>query len=78
MLENEFDENFGDGLKIIAEYRRELKKILPDTESRIKFWRETLTPEIWQLLKSGKLDELKEILNRRKIYAVDEGSTSGD
>lgn len=78
MLETEFDENFGEGLKIIAGYRRELKKILPDTNARIKFWRETLTPEIWQLLKSGNLDELKEILNRRKFYAMDEGSTRGD
>ena len=62
MLEAEFDSKFGEGLKIIAELRRELKKILPDSKARIKFWREFLTPEIWQLLKSGKIDELKNFL----------------
>jgi len=62
MLETEFDKNFADGLKIIADYRRKLKKLLPDADDRIKFWREVLTPEIWQLLKDGKLDELNEIL----------------
>lgn len=65
MLEQEFDSNFGEGLKIIAEFRNELKKILPDDESRKNFWREILTPEIWQLLKSGKLEELKKILNEK-------------
>ncbi len=62
MLESEFDSKFGKGLKIIAELRREVKKILPDDKARTKFWREFLTPEIWQLLKSGKLDDLKKIL----------------
>ena len=62
MLETEFDKNFADGLKIIADYRRKLKKISPDADDRINFWREVLTPEIWKLLKSGKLDELQKIL----------------
>ena len=62
MLETEFDDNFGEGLKIIAEFRREVKKILPDSKARTKFWYEVLTPEIWQLLKSGELDKLKKIL----------------
>ena len=64
MLETEFDSNFGEGLKIIAELRREVKKILPDDKARIKFWREILTPQLWQLLKSGKLDELKKLLGK--------------
>ena len=59
MLEAEFDSNFGEGLKLIAELRREVKKFLPDDKARTKFWREFLTPEIWQLLKAGNLDELK-------------------
>ena len=62
MLEAEFDSNFDAALKIIAEFRDELKKILPDDKARTKFWREILTPEIWQLIKAGKLDELKKIL----------------
>ena len=64
MLETEFDSNFGEGLKIISELRREVKKILPDDKARIKFWREILTPQLWQLLKSGKLDELKKLLDK--------------
>ena len=64
MLETEFDSNFGEGLKIIAELRREVKKNLPDDKARIKFWREILTPQLWQLLKSGYLDELKKLLGK--------------
>ena len=65
MLEQEFDSNFDEGLKIIAEFRQELKKFLPDDKARINFWREILTPEIWQLLKEGKLDEFRKILNEK-------------
>ena len=59
MLEKDFDENFAAGLKIISEYRQVAKKFFPTFEERIKFWRETLTPEVWQLLKSGNLAELE-------------------
>ena len=76
MFENEFDKNFADGLKIFAEYRQKLKKILPDVDDRINFWREVLTPEIWQLLKLGKLDDLRETL-KGKFYAVDNSTTGG-
>ena len=62
MLENEFNSNFGDGLKIIAERRRELKNILPNVDARQKFWQEILTPEIWKLLKTGDIDSLKKYL----------------
>ena len=62
MLEQEFNSNFGEGLKIIAERRRELKNILPDVDARIKFWQDILTPEIWQLLKTGDIDSLKKYL----------------
>ena len=61
MLETEFDSNFDEGLKIIAKLRREVKKILPDNKARTKFWREVLTPELWQLLKSGEVDKLKNL-----------------
>ncbi|MBR5913200.1 MAG: bifunctional precorrin-2 dehydrogenase/sirohydrochlorin ferrochelatase [Selenomonadaceae bacterium] len=65
MLETEFDSNFDEGLKIISELRREVKKILPDDKARTKFWREGLTPEIWQLLKSGDIDGLKKYLEKK-------------
>lgn len=66
MLDAEFDSNFDEALKIIAEFRDELKKILPDDKARTKFWRKIFTPEIWQLIKAGKLDELKKILEANK------------
>ena len=59
MLEKDFDENFAAGLKIISEYRQVAKKFFPTFEERIKFWREVLTPEVWQLLKSGELAALE-------------------
>ena len=67
MLEKEFDSNFDEGLKIIAEFRRDVKKILPDDNERIKFWREVFTPEFWQLLKAGKIDEIKKFVDAREI-----------
>ncbi len=65
MLETEFDSNFDEGLKIISDLRYKVKKFLPDDKSRIKFWREILTPEIWQLLKVGNIDKLKKVLEER-------------
>lgn len=65
MLETEFNSNFDEGLKIISELRREVKKTLPDDKARTKFWREVLTPEIWQLLKAGDIDGLKKYLEKK-------------
>lgn len=59
MLEKDFDENFAAGLEIISEYRQVARKIFPTFEERIKFWRETLTPEVWQMLKAGDLAALE-------------------
>ncbi|MBR2519218.1 MAG: bifunctional precorrin-2 dehydrogenase/sirohydrochlorin ferrochelatase [Selenomonadaceae bacterium] len=63
MLETELDENFGAGLEIISRARREVKRLLPNQSAREKFWREILTAEVWQLLKSGELDKLEEQIN---------------
>lgn len=59
MLEKDFGENFAAGVEIISEYRQIAKKFFPTFEERIKFWRETLTPEVWQLLKNGDLAALE-------------------
>ena len=63
MLEAELNENFGAGLKIISARRRELKKILPDTNDRKIFWRKILTRETWELLKLGELEHLEELID---------------
>ena len=59
-LEREFDSNFGEGLKIISRYRQEVKKTLQNHEDRKNFWREVLTPKVWELLKNGELEKLEE------------------
>ena len=61
-LEQEFDKNFGEGLKIISHYRQEVKNILQNHEDRKKFWREILTPEMWKLLKAGELEKAEAII----------------
>ena len=63
MLEAEFGENFGACLEIISRARREVKRRLPNQPAREKFWREILTPELWQLLKSGNLDALEKFFD---------------
>lgn len=63
MLEAELDENFGEGLKIISRWRRELKRRLPNHKRRQIFWQQILTQETWQLLKQGQLNELEERIN---------------
>ena len=63
MLEAELGENFGAGLEIISRARRELKQLLPNQAAREKFWREVLTLEVRQLLKSGELNTLEAKLN---------------
>lgn len=63
MLEAEFDENFGTGLKIISQRRRELKQLLPNYKARQIFWEKFLTREVWELLKTGQIDKLEELIN---------------
>lgn len=60
MLENDFDEKFSEGVEIISKYRQKVKKILPTFEERINFWREVLTAEVWENLKSGKISALED------------------
>ena len=63
MLELELGKNFGAGLEIISARRREVKKLLPDSQARKIFWQKILTQETWQLLKNGQLDKLEEKIN---------------
>ena len=63
MLEAEFGENFGAGLEVISQARREVKRLLPNQSAREKFWHEVLTPELWQVLKSDDIDALKKFFD---------------
>lgn len=59
MLELELDENFGAAVDVISKYRHEVIKKIPTHELRIQFWQEILTPEIWQVIKSGEISRLE-------------------
>ncbi len=67
MLEAELDENFGAGLRLIADKRQEVKRLLPNHTVRQNFWREVLTPEVWELLRSGQLDRLRQLLDNCRL-----------
>ena len=69
MLENDFDENFSAALEIISRYRAKVQPLLPTHKDRINFWRETLTPNLWQVIKAGDTAALEQILSA-KVSAV--------
>lgn len=69
MLENDFDENFSAALEIISRYRAKVQPLLPTHNDRINFWRETLTPNLWQVIKAGDTAALEQILSA-KVSAV--------
>lgn len=62
MLESDFNENFAAALDIISKYRAKVQPLLPTHTARINFWRQTLTPQLWQLIKSGDTARLEQIL----------------
>ena len=62
MLEAEFNDNFAAALDVISKYRAKIQPLLPTHTDRINFWRQTLTPDIWQLIKSGDTATLDNIL----------------
>lgn len=65
MLESEFNENFAAAIEIISSLREKVQPLLPTHTDRIIFWRETLSPEIWQLIKAGELDTLRTNISER-------------
>ena len=62
MLESDFNENFAAALEIISRYRAKVQPLLPTHKDRINFWRETLTPALWQIIKAGDTAQLEQIL----------------
>ena len=52
-------ETIRQALEFISKYRAEIQPQLPTHQARIKFWREVLTPEIWQIIKRGDLKNLE-------------------
>ena len=63
MLETELGENFSAGLELISRRRREIKQRLPNSAARKIFWQQIFSQDTWQLLKSGQLKTLEELID---------------
>ena len=62
MLESEFDDNFSNSLNFIADFRKNLKNIIPDSKDRISFWRNVFQPKLWIFIKNGDISKIKHFL----------------
>lgn len=60
MLEKDFDSNFDEALRIMSKWRLIAIEKLPNPDARVKFWRDALTSEFWELLKAGEFRKLDE------------------
>lgn len=70
LLLEDLQEQYGDDVAAFAafldEQRETVKQLLPDSQARQEFWRNTLTNQLLQLVKEGRLQQTKEII----IHAV--------
>ena len=70
LLLEDLQQQYGDDMASFAsfldEQRETVKQILPDSQARQEFWRTTLTNQLLQLVKEGRLQQAKEII----IHAV--------
>ena len=70
LLLNDLQKQYGDDMAAFAafldEQRETVKQFLPDSQARQKFWRTTLTNQLLQEVKKGRLQQAKEII----IHAV--------
>ena len=70
LLLEDLHQQYGDDMAAFAtfldEQRATVKKFLPDPQARQEFWRTTLTNQLLQEVKTGRLQQVKEII----IHAV--------
>ncbi|MBR4907951.1 MAG: bifunctional precorrin-2 dehydrogenase/sirohydrochlorin ferrochelatase [Acidaminococcaceae bacterium] len=70
LLLEDLQQQYGDDMAAFAafldEQRETVKQFLPDSQARQKFWRTTLTNQLLQEVKKGRLQQAKEII----IHAV--------
>ena len=66
LLLNDLQKQYGDDMAAFAafldEQREIIKQLLPDTRARQEFWRNTLTNQLLQEVKQGRLQQVKEII----------------
>lgn len=56
-LEREFPDSFADWLEFLADLRDDMKRQLPHSRERERFWREVLDEDILALVKQGELKQ---------------------
>ena len=70
LLLEDLQQQYGDDMVTFAafmdEQRETVKQLLPGSQARQEFWRNTLTNQLLQLVKEGQLQQAKEII----IHAV--------
>ena len=66
LLLEDLQQQYGDDMAAFAafldEQRETVKQFLPDSQARQKFWRTTLTNQLLQEVKQGRLQQVKEII----------------
>ena len=66
LLLKDLQQQYGDDMAAFAafldEQRENIKQLVPDTRVRQEFWRNTLTNQLLQDVKSGRLQQVKEII----------------
>ncbi len=70
LLLEDLQEQYGDDMAAFAafldEQREKVRQLVPGTKARQEFWRNTLTNQLLQEIKKGRLQQVKEII----IHAV--------
>ena len=64
-LEDQFGPVYSDLVAILGQVREEAMSTLPTTADRGAFWRTALEPPMMDLVKAGKLDDIKDLLWQR-------------
>ena len=60
MIQDYLGTTFAEGLRIIGAFReKEVKTAIASAKDRVRFWEEAVTPALLNLVRKGKLDDLK-------------------
>ena len=61
-LQQQYGDDMADFAAFLDEQREKVKLLAPDTRTRQEFWRNTLTNQLLQEVKAGRLQQVKEII----------------
>ena len=64
MLQDFLGPSFGQAIEIINQFREQtVKKQIPDSKDRVRFWEQAVTPELLDLARKGDLEGLIKALD---------------